>query len=107
MAGRNNAGGGGGGGGSSSSSSSSSDSQWGVAPQETAAVQLNVTVPGNTAARVCLPAYLAPGYAEGRCSVSLDRMLLVHDDVPLQREGALLCWPHELSGAHSITVRCS
>jgi hypothetical protein len=68
-----------------------------------AVVQLNVTVPGNTGARACLPTYLLPGYGSGRCSTLLDVALT---DVPLQLEGAMLCWPHELSGVHQIELRC-
>lgn len=68
-----------------------------------AAVQLNVTVPGNTGARACLPAYLLPGYGSGRCSMLLDAAMTA---VPLQLEGAMLCWPHELSGVHQIELRC-
>lgn len=69
-----------------------------------ATVSLNVTVPGNTGAVACLPAYLLPGYGEGSCSVLLDDVAAL---APLHAEGALLCWPHELSGSHRILVRCS
>ena len=70
---------------------------------QTAVIQLNVTVPGNTGARACLPKYLAPGYDDGQCSVWLDGST-VH--LPWQVEDAMLCWPQELSGAHQIVVRC-
>lgn len=69
-----------------------------------ATVMLNVTVPGNTGARVCLPKYLAQGYGSGRCSTTLDE---TPAQVSLQPEGAMLCWPHELSGVHRIAVRCA
>jgi hypothetical protein len=71
-----------------------------------AQVWLNVTVPGNTGARACLPAYLLPGYSEGGCSALLDEVP-ASAPLRLQPEGALLCWPHELSGSHRITVRCA
>ena len=65
-------------------------------------IVLNVTVPGNTGARACLPAYLMP--SAGGCSVLLDG---APAPAPLQVEGALLCWPDELSGTHSIVAQCS
>jgi hypothetical protein len=81
----------------------SNDSQRKRVAASGALVQLNVTVPGNTGARACLPAYLLPGYGAGSCSVRLDEAWA---PTALQAEGALLCWPHELSGSHRITVQC-
>ena len=73
-----------------------------------AEVTLNVTVPGNTVARACFPAYLLqPGYSQGHCSVTLDAEAAVPAAPVLDVEGALLCWRDELSGSHRLEMRCT